>query len=330
MYVCKVEEEVKKTSWLVARLEFLYEFELDFLAQKNISSWLGSARLQASPTSETVLGLTGKQTQPADLLEASSHAHFAPTDHPVTGPTGTPRSLRSLKLLSNRFGGVLSCCKSTNKYEKLDSELEKKMMEAKQRNTQSTKIKSINSIILRFPQFREGLEEIRGIFHQFDVDSNGILDRGELIKCLQKLQFDCTEEEINDLFDSCDLGRNKGIKFNEFVVVLCLIYLVAGTLSSNHMATSMGSPEPKATFDSMIDAFLFLDKNGDGKLDKKDMIKAMNDDSSKEKSPTHVTMTRFKELDWNKDGKVGFREFIFSLIIWVGFDSKDEISVMRV
>ncbi|KAL8262869.1 hypothetical protein R6Q59_024218 [Mikania micrantha] len=242
----------------------------------------------------------------------------------------TSRSLLSLKLLSNRFGGVLSCCKSTNKYEKLDSELEKKMMEAKQRSTQSTKIKSMNSIILRFPQFREGLEEIRGIFHQFDVDSNGILDRGELIKCLQKLQFDCTEEEINDLFDSCDLGRNKGIKFNEFVVVLCLIYLVAGTLSSNHMATSMGSQELKATFDSMIDAFLFLDKNGDGKLDKKDMIKAMNDDSSKEKSPTHVTMTRFKELDWNKDGKVGFREFLFSLIIWVGFDSKDEISVMRV
>ncbi|KAK9058468.1 hypothetical protein SSX86_023310 [Deinandra increscens subsp. villosa] len=226
----------------------------------------------------------------------------------------------SLKALSNRFGGILRCCSSTNKYERLDSELERKMMEAKQRSTQRmNKIKSINSIILRFPQFREGLEEIRGVFRQFDVDSNGIIDREELRKCFQKLQIDCTEQEINDLFESCDFGRNKGMKFKEFVVVLCLIYLLA--------ATTIGSPELKATFDSMIDAFLFLDNNGDGKLDKKDMIKAMNDDFPKEKSPTHITMTRFKELDWNKDGKVGFREFLFSLINWVGLDCNDEAHV---
>ncbi|KAK1413695.1 hypothetical protein QVD17_35472 [Tagetes erecta] len=236
----------------------------------------------------------------------------------------------SLKSLSNRFGRMLRCCNSTNKYERLDNELETKMMEAKQSSQRYNKIKSINSIILRFPQFREGLEEIRGVFRHFDVDSNGIIDREELTKCLQKLRFECTEQEINDLFESCDLGKNKGMKFNEFVVVLCLIYLLAGTSSLSHTATTMGSLELNATFDSMIDAFLFLDKNGDGKLDKKDMIKAMNDDFPKEKSPTHITMTRFKEMDWNKDGKVGFREFLFSLINWVGIDSNDEVAVTRI
>ena len=29
-------------------------------------------------------------------------------------------------------------------------------------------------------------------------------------------------------------------------------------------------------------------------------------------------------MDWNKDGKVGFREFLFSMINWVGLDSNDE------
>lgn len=72
-----------------------------------------------------------------------------------------------------------------------------------------------------------------------DIDSNGIIDREELTKCLEKLQFDCTEQEINDLFESCDLGRNKGMKFNEFVVVLCLIYLLAGTPSSSHTVTTI-------------------------------------------------------------------------------------------
>ncbi|XP_076936301.1 putative calcium-binding protein CML22 [Bidens hawaiensis] len=243
----------------------------------------------------------------------------------------TSRPRPSLKSLSNRFGGILRCCNSTDKYERLDSELERKMMEAKQRSAQrDNKIKSINSIILRFPQFRQGLEEIRGVFRQNDVDSNGIIDREELTKCLQKLQFDCTEQEINDLFESCDLGKNKGMKFNEFVVVLCLIYLLGGTLSSNHTATTMGSPELKATFDSIIDAFSFLDKNGDGKLDKKDVIKSMNDDFPKEKSPTHITMSRFKEMDWNKDGKVGFREFLFSLVNWVGIDSNDDVHITTI
>ncbi|XP_076936571.1 putative calcium-binding protein CML22, partial [Bidens hawaiensis] len=244
---------------------------------------------------------------------------------------GTSRPCPSLKSLSNRFGGILRCCNSTDKYERLDSELERKMMEAKQRSAQrDNKIKSINSIILRFPQFRQGLEEIRGVFRQYDVDSNGIIDHEELTKCLQKLQFDCTEQEINDLFESCDLGKNKGMKFNEFVVVLCLIYLLGGTLSSNHTATTMGSPELKATFDSIIDAFSFLDKNGDGKLDKKDVIKSMNDDFPKEKSPTHITMSRFKEMDWNKDGKVGFREFLFSLVNWVGIDSNDDVHITTI
>lgn len=55
----------------------------------------------------------------------------------------------------------------------------------------------------------------------------------------------------------------------------------------------MGSPQLKSTLDTIIEAFLFLDKNGDGKLNKKDMVKAMNEDSPLEKSPMHITKTRF-------------------------------------
>ncbi|XP_071719755.1 probable calcium-binding protein CML22 [Rutidosis leptorrhynchoides] len=225
---------------------------------------------------------------------------------------------------------MLGCCNSTNGYAKLDSELERKLMEVKQRSKPgNSSIRSINSIILKFPLFRTGFEEIRGVFRQFDADSNGAIDHMELAKCLQKLQFNCTEQEINELFESCDLGKNKGMKFNEFIVILCLIYLLGGTSTSNHTATEMGSRELKAIFDTIIEAFLFLDKNGDGKLDKKDMIKAMNDDFPKEKSPIHITTTRFKEMDWNRDGKVGFREFLFSLINWVGFESNHEVHITQ-
>lgn len=36
--------------------------------------------------------------------------------------------------------------------------------------------------------------------------------------------------------------------------------------------------------------------------------------------------TNAEEMDWDKNGKVSFREFLFSLISWVGIDSDEEIS----
>lgn len=66
-----------------------------------------------------------------------------------------------------------------------------------------------------------------------DEDSNGTIDREELKKCLQKLQLHLTEEEVEDLFHSCDIDGSEGIQFNEFIVLLCLIYLLKEP-SSNH------------------------------------------------------------------------------------------------
>lgn len=67
----------------------------------------------------------------------------------------------------------------------------------------------------------------------------------------------------------------------------------------------LGSPQLKSTFDAIIEAFMFFDKNGDGKLNKKDMVNAMNNESQFERSPTHITRTRFSKnvtfelLSWN-------------------------------
>lgn len=151
---------------------------------------------------------------------------------------------------------------STSKYKRLDAKLEKKMVEAKRGSSGYQNFKSINSIILKFPQFREGLKNIGSVFEQYgefqegplslspfqvmninfyckfslsliDEDSNGTIDREELKNCLQKLQLHLTEEEVEDLFHSCDIDGSEGIQFNEFIVLLCLIYLLKEP-SSNH------------------------------------------------------------------------------------------------
>lgn len=175
--------------------------------------------------------------------------------------------------------------------------------------------------------FREGLKEVKSVFEQCDADSNGTIDHKELKNCFQKLNLQLKEEEIDDLFGYCDMDGIDGIQLNEFIIILCVVYLLLDPSTCSH--TDLGSPQLKATFDAIIEAFLFFDKNGDGKLNKKDMINALNDDSQFERSPTHITRSRFKEMDWDRNGQVSFREFLFALIKWVGFGSEDENTVIN-
>lgn len=58
-------------------------------------------------------------------------------------------------------------CGSPNKYKRLDTKLEKKLVEVKRGSQGVGNFKSINSIIMKFPQFREELKRIRSVFEQY-------------------------------------------------------------------------------------------------------------------------------------------------------------------
>lgn len=45
-------------------------------------------------------------------------------------------------------------------------------------------------------------------------------------RAFSKLEVSFTEEEINDLFEACDINEDMGIKFNEFIVLICLVFLL--------------------------------------------------------------------------------------------------------
>ncbi|XWS09137.1 hypothetical protein CRYUN_Cryun40dG0060200 [Craigia yunnanensis] len=201
----------------------------------------------------------------------------------------------SLKSLSCRIGGMLCNRGSSNKYTKLDSKLERKMIETKRSASGQSNFKSMDSIILRFPQFRDGMRNLRGVFEQYAENSNGTIDCEELNKCLEKLQL-C----LRICFIPVTLTGVKGYKLNDFIILLCIVYLLMKPSTSP-------------------------DNNGDGKLNKKDMLKTLNEAFPWERSPARVTRTRFKEMDWDNNGKVSFREFLFAFINWVGIESDEEI-----
>ncbi|XP_061948357.1 probable calcium-binding protein CML22 [Populus nigra] len=78
----------------------------------------------------------------------------------------------------------------------------------------------MNILILWFPQFNEELKHIRGVFEQYDEDVNGSIDLEELKKCLQKLTLTLKEEEVEDLFHSCDIDNSMSSMFIEVIYLL--------------------------------------------------------------------------------------------------------------
>ncbi|PIN11265.1 Calmodulin and related proteins (EF-Hand superfamily) [Handroanthus impetiginosus] len=206
---------------------------------------------------------------------------------------GTSQSSSVLKSLYDKVRDILCCQILPNNNKRLDKKLERKIMEISKNASGNSNFKSIDSIIMKFPQIREELTQIRDVFEQYDEDSNGSIDNEELKKCLRSLEFSVGDEEIDDLFHYCDMDGNEGLEFNEFIVLLCLIYLLTDSSSSSHATLKMYWPQVEATFNTIIEVFLFLDKNSDGKLERKDVVKALNQASPREKSPSRITHTRF-------------------------------------
>lgn len=205
----------------------------------------------------------------------------------------------------------------------VETKLEAKMAEAMQRRaSEGSSIKSFNSMILKFPKIDESLRKCKDIFQQFDEDASGAIDPGELRSCFRELKVNFTEEEIDDLFEACDINYGMAIKFNEFIVLLCLVYLLKEDPTALHVKSRMGMPDLEATFETLVNAFVFLDKNKDGYVSKNEMIHAINETG--ERSSGRIAMKRFEEMDWDKNGMVNFKEFLFAFTSWVGIDDDGE------
>lgn len=200
------------------------------------------------------------------------------------------------------MGGVLQRSQSP-KADAAETKLEAKIAEAMQkREREGSSIKSFNTIILKFPKIDESLRKCKSIFEQFDEDGNGTIDPLELKRCFHKLDIDFSDEDIDDLFVTCDINDDRGMKFSEFIVLLCLVYLLKDDPAVQHAKAQMGMPNLESTFETLVDAFVFLDKNKDGHVSKSEMIQAINESSAGERSSGRIGLKRFEEMDWDKMG----------------------------
>uniref|UniRef100_A0A6M2F8T6 EF-hand domain-containing protein n=1 Tax=Populus davidiana TaxID=266767 RepID=A0A6M2F8T6_9ROSI len=221
------------------------------------------------------------------------------------------------------MGGAVGKAGSPKKAWIPETKIEARVVEAmRRRETHGSSIKSFNSIILKFPKIDESFRKCKATFEQFDEDSSGSIDKEELRKCFHKLETAFTDEEINDLFETCDVNEDMGMKFNEFIVLLCLVYLLKDDPATPQAKSRIGMPDLEATFETLVGAFVFLDKNKDGYVSKSEMVQAINETG--ERSSGRIAMKRFEEMDWDKNGMVNFKEFLFAFTNWVGIDDNED------
>nr|GEW65792.1 probable calcium-binding protein CML21 [Tanacetum cinerariifolium] len=222
------------------------------------------------------------------------------------------------------MGGKLTKADDSPKTSVPTTKLEAKILETIcRRESKGTSLKSFNTIILKFPKIDASLRKCKAIYEQFDEDKSGTIDPKELNHCFRKLEIDFTDEEINDLFEECDINHDMGINFKEFIVLLCLVYLLKNDPVSTHSSSRMGIPELQA-FETLVDSFVFLDKNKDGYVSRSEMVAAINETTTGERSSGRIAMRRFEEMDWDKNGMVNFKEFIFAFEKWIGIEDAEE------
>lgn len=112
----------------------------------------------------------------------------------------------------------------------------------------------------------------------------------------------------------------------------------------------MGIPDLEATFETLVESFVFLDSNKDGHVSKSEMIRAIEETRQ---SDGQIALKRFglslsllsiytytcativrnaefdgfvfaEEMDWDKNGMVNFKEFLFAFTRWVGIEDDED------
>ena len=81
----------------------------------------------------------------------------------------------------------------------------------------------------------------------------------------------------------------------------------------------------------VLECYVLFDKDGSGTIDKNEVL-AMIDEASREGSARKkrgdsvnalLSRERWEELDWDADGNITFKEFVFAMFKWVGLDEEE-------
>jgi calcium-binding protein CML len=223
---------------------------------------------------------------------------------------------------------------------------------------------SFNRIILRFPVMNDAFSEIRSVFKEFDADSNGSIDKVELASALKALGAPSTSADDLFAYAHRNAKTDTlGLNFQEFLLCLAVctvMHLFPDTSLQVSSEVKVSSPETSNESSSssdtdggsktpldpdliekgqelvnamqlVLECYVMFDKDGSGTIDRSEVMQMISEDESSKagkKTGSHanalLSKDRWAELDWDSDGTITFKEFLFALFQWVGVNDEEE------
>ncbi|ETV69742.1 hypothetical protein H257_14590 [Aphanomyces astaci] len=228
-------------------------------------------------------------------------------------------------------------------------------------------------ILLKGPSLKQAFDSVRSTFDAFDKLKQGSISFNDMEEALNRLGGNFTKDEINDAFTEADMSESGRLTFKEFLVCLAIGFVLHRIPALDDRSEG-GQPrlsifyaplkgsgkdgQPKAllfgdgnklrqAFHLAVDVFLWFDMDGDGLIEKNEMLSRLHE-SMHEHSPTKktskqrslakgdveamincpantfITQRRFNEMDWDHDGSITFKEFLMAFESWVGVNDDDD------
>ena len=183
--------------------------------------------------------------------------------------------------------------------------------------SKSETVSSFNQVIMRFGKVRTSLDYVRSIFRKFDADGSGAIDHGELQNALKEMGSEVTGEQVKTVFHEADIYENGKLSEKEFFVCLVLGY-VLGDVQLSEESIEHGK-EIQWAFNNIVSTYLLFDKDASGILSRDEVLQQLSAKSGGSGSVGKgmSSNARWEELDWDNDGTISFREFIWAFESWV-------------
>merc|ERR1712002_1007038 len=144
---------------------------------------------------------------------------------------------------------------------------------------------------------KEQVAEAKAIFAVYDKDGDDSIDAKELGTVLKQLKFgdsNPSDADLAQMIKEVDKDKNGKLKFAEFLTLL------AGRKTD----------KDKEAWKKLHEEFLKLDKNGDGKATRKELLEAVKDKYDWSKTVAELLL----DTDYDGDGKITYQEFVTMII----------------
>jgi calcium-binding protein CML len=251
----------------------------------------------------------------------------------------------------------MGICASNKVQAKVKSEFDLRVTKALKRFQQTSKDKpkservtSFNQTLLRSARINEALKAVHEVFEKFDADESGSIEYEELGAALEVLGNKMTPDELAKVFHEADLYDNNKLSEKEFVVCLLLGYILDDlklqsttelpttelpTATGNNTTSNITRKDTKTyfghakelqwAFNNITGCYLLFDVDASGDLSRDEVMRQLANKTGVFADAAAANMLsedRWKELDWDGDGEISFKEFIWAFQGWISSDTE--------